>query len=39
VPYTVTLVADANGRGTLMLVLGTTTLPAATVNEGSMTIE
>lgn len=39
VPYTVTLVVDADGRGTLTLVLGITNLPAATVNEGSMTIE
>jgi hypothetical protein len=39
VPYTVTLVVDANGRGTLTLVLGTTNLPAATVNEGSMMIQ
>ncbi len=39
VPFTVTLVTDANGQGTLGLVLGGTTLPAATVSAGSITIK
>ena len=38
VPFTVTVVTDAQGRGTLTLVLGATTLPAATVSAGSITV-
>src|SRR5438034_8662931 len=37
--FTVTITTDAEGRGTIVLRLGTTTLPTATVNEGSMTIQ
>ena len=39
IPFTATVTTDANGQGTVGLVLGLTTLPAATVNAGSMTIE
>ena len=39
VPFTVTVTTNQEGRGTLGLVLGLTSLPAATVNEGSMTIQ
>jgi hypothetical protein len=37
--FTVTITADAEGKGTIALKLGTTSLPTATVNEGSMTIQ
>jgi hypothetical protein len=39
VPFAVTVTSDGAGQGTLGLVLGATSLPAATVNIGSMTIE
>ena len=39
VPFTVTITTDAEGKGTVALKLGTTSLPTATVNEGSMTIQ
>lgn len=39
VPFTVTIVTNADSQGTLALVLGTTTLPTATVNEGSMSVQ
>jgi len=39
VPFTATIATDANGQGTIGLVLGITTLPAATVSQGSMTIQ
>lgn len=37
--FTVTITPDAEGRGTMLLKLATTNLPAATVSEGSMTIQ
>jgi len=37
--FTATITANAEGKGTIVLKLGTTTLPTATVNEGSMTIQ
>ena len=37
--FTVNITADAEGKGTMVLKLGTTNLPTATVNEGSMTIQ
>ncbi len=37
--FTATITADADGKGTIVLKLGTTNLPTATVNEGSMTIQ
>ncbi len=39
VPFTVTVTTNANDQGTLGLALGLTTLPAATINVGSMTIK
>ncbi len=39
VPFTVTIVTNADGQGSLTLVLGSTTLPAATINEGTMAIK
>jgi len=39
IPFIVTVTTDANGQGTIGLVLGLTTLPSAVVNSGSMTIE
>lgn len=39
VPFTVTVTTNAEGQGTLGLVIGSTSLPTATVNEGSMTIQ
>jgi hypothetical protein len=39
VPFTVTITPDAEGKGTVALKLATTSLPTATVNEGSMTIQ
>ena len=38
VPFTVTVTTDANDQGSLGLVIGTTTLPSAVVNDGTMTI-
>jgi hypothetical protein len=38
VPFTVTVVTNEEGTGSLTLTLGGTNLPAATVNEGHMTI-
>lgn len=38
VPFTVVVATNAEGTGSLTLTLGTTNLPAATINEGSMTI-
>ncbi|MCA1708764.1 MAG: hypothetical protein LC808_37985 [Actinobacteria bacterium] len=39
VPFTATVTTNDQDQGSLGLVLGATTLPAATVNEGSMTIK
>jgi hypothetical protein len=39
VPFTVTVATDADGRGTIGLMLGLTTLPSAAVNAGSVTVE
>src|SRR2546427_426245 len=39
VPFTVTVTTDADGRGTIGLTLGLTTLPSALMNAGSMTVE
>lgn len=39
VPFTATIVTDANDQGTLGLVIGQTTLPNAIVNEGSQTVK
>jgi hypothetical protein len=39
VPFAAAVTTNAQGYGTLGLVLGATTLPAATINQGSMTIE
>ncbi len=39
VPFTVTVAPNAEGKGTLTLILGITSLPAATVTEGSMTVK
>jgi hypothetical protein len=39
VPFTATITTDANSQGTIGLIIGATTLPAATVNVGSMTIQ
>ena len=36
---TATITTNANSQGTIGLLLGLTTLPAATVNQGSMTIQ
>jgi len=38
VPFTVAVTANAEGTGSLTLTLAGTDLPAATVNEGSITI-
>jgi hypothetical protein len=38
VPFTATITTNTNDQGTIGLLLGQTTLPAATVSEGSMTI-
>jgi len=38
VPFRVVVAVNAEGTGSLTLTLGTTSLPAVTVNEGSMTI-
>jgi hypothetical protein len=39
VPFTATVVTDANGQGTLALVIGGTTLPTAAVSEGTQTVK
>jgi hypothetical protein len=39
VPFTATVTTDGNSQGTIGLLIGVTSLPAATVNVGSMTIE
>lgn len=39
IPFTATVSSDPNGQGTIGLVLGLTSLPNATVNAGSMTVE
>jgi hypothetical protein len=39
VPFTATITTDANDQGWIGLVIGVTTLPNATVNAGSMTIQ
>jgi len=39
VPFSVVVVTNADGMGSLTLRLGTTNLPAATINEGYMTIK
>jgi hypothetical protein len=39
VPFAAAVTTGADGHGTLGLVLGATSLPAATINQGSMTIE
>ena len=38
VPFTVAVAVNAEGTGSLTLTLGGTSLPAVTINEGSMTI-
>ena len=39
IPFIVTVTTDANGQGTVGLVLGLTTFPSAALNAGSLTIE
>jgi hypothetical protein len=39
VPFNATIATNANDQGSIGLILGQTTLPAATVNQGSMTIK
>jgi len=39
IPFTAVVATNADDKGTLTLSLGTTNLPAATVNEGSMKIK
>ena len=39
VPFTVMVVTNTDGTGSLALSLGATNLPAATINEGYMTIK
>jgi hypothetical protein len=39
VPFTATITTGANDQGSIGLVIGLTTLPTATVNSGSMTIQ
>ena len=39
VPFTATITTDANGQGSIGLLIGITSLPNATVNSGSMTIQ
>jgi hypothetical protein len=39
VPFTATVAANADGTGSLALTLGATNLPAATVNEGYVTVK
>jgi hypothetical protein len=38
VPFTVAVAVNAEGTGSLTLTLGGTSLPAVTINQGSMTI-
>ena len=38
IPFTVTVTTGANDQGALGLVIGATTLPAADVNDGTLTI-
>ena len=38
VPFVATITTDSQNQGTVGLVLGATVLPAATINDGSMTI-
>jgi hypothetical protein len=38
IPFTATIAADVNNLGAVTLVLGSTTLPAATIGEGSLTV-
>jgi hypothetical protein len=38
VPFTATITTNVNDQGTIGLLLGQTTLPTATVDQGSMTI-
>jgi len=39
IPFTAVIATDDAGMGSLTLTLGTTNLPAATMNQGSMTIQ
>jgi hypothetical protein len=39
VPFTATATAGGAGQGSLLLSLGTTNLPAASVNKGSITVK
>jgi hypothetical protein len=39
VPFTATVITDANDQGTIGLVIGATRLPDSVVNSGSMTIK
>ena len=39
VSFTATITTNSDGKGTVALTLGTTKLPTATVDEGSITIE
>jgi hypothetical protein len=39
VPFTLTVVTKADAQGTLTLVLGTTNLPAATINDGAIAVQ
>jgi len=39
VPFTIVVVTNADGQGTLTLTLGAIHLPAATIDEGSIKIE
>jgi hypothetical protein len=39
VPIVVTITTDANNKGTVGVVLGGTALPAATVGDGTVTVE
>jgi len=39
VPFTIVVVTNADGQGSLTLTLGTIHLPAATINEGSIKIK
>jgi hypothetical protein len=39
VPVVVTITTDANGKGTVGLVIGATTLPTAPITDGSLSID
>jgi hypothetical protein len=39
VPFTATITTNANDQGSIGLVIGLSTLPSATVNQGTMTIK